>query len=408
MKVAFDHRRGGLPQAPGGGAGTCRRTCTPSPPTVRHGTTAITAVTAQNSTTGVSAWATDRPGARRGPGRRGRLGRAGRGGEDRHAGDRGGRARRCCPGDHARRARTASWSDPVMVARSGDRLVDGSAQRAYVGRALPLAALPHPQRRGRPRPSFGRPVRDTGVRHAPRRAGPPTGWDRPPRSVKGGGVAEGEEVVDVLFDGKVAVELRAPRVDTRNAPRNGLDPLRRAGGGRAWRSATPLPEAAPRRQGLPPPRRCAPRTPWDGGGAASAAPPRSPCAPGSAALAGYGLAASRSSSPLAVSSAPGQPLPRRVLFLHREEHERERGRARGPPRAATARSTPTSPLAAEWHMLAEDGHREGLNFSWEELLAYGFSVDPAECGRRVRGRPRRPRRTARWGPRCGTAARRPR
>jgi hypothetical protein len=30
-------------------------------------------------------------------------------------------------------------------------------------------------------------------------------------------------------------------------------------------------------------------------------------------------------------------------------------------------------------MLAEDGHREGLNFI-EKLLAYGFSVDPAESG----------------------------
>ena len=37
------------------------------------------------------------------------------------------------------------------------------------------------------------------------------------------------------------------------------------------------------------------------------------------------------------------------------------------------------PLGAEWHMLAEDGHREGLNFI-EKLLAYGFSVDPAATG----------------------------
>ena len=40
---------------------------------------------------------------------------------------------------------------------------------------------------------------------------------------------------------------------------------------------------------------------------------------------------------------------------------------------------PDDPLEAEWHMLAEDGHREGLNFI-EKLLAYGFSVDPAEAG----------------------------
>lgn len=37
------------------------------------------------------------------------------------------------------------------------------------------------------------------------------------------------------------------------------------------------------------------------------------------------------------------------------------------------------PLVAEWHMLAEDGHREGLNFV-EKLFAYGFSVDPVPGG----------------------------
>jgi hypothetical protein len=37
------------------------------------------------------------------------------------------------------------------------------------------------------------------------------------------------------------------------------------------------------------------------------------------------------------------------------------------------------PLSVEWHMLAEDGHREGLNFI-EKLMAYGFSVDAAESG----------------------------
>jgi hypothetical protein len=40
---------------------------------------------------------------------------------------------------------------------------------------------------------------------------------------------------------------------------------------------------------------------------------------------------------------------------------------------------PEDPIEADWHMLAEDGHREGLNFI-ERLLAYGFSVDPAETG----------------------------
>jgi len=40
---------------------------------------------------------------------------------------------------------------------------------------------------------------------------------------------------------------------------------------------------------------------------------------------------------------------------------------------------PDDPLKAEWQMLAEDGHREGLNFL-ENLVAYGFSVDEAPGG----------------------------
>lgn len=48
-------------------------------------------------------------------------------------------------------------------------------------------------------------------------------------------------------------------------------------------------------------------------------------------------------------------------------------------RGADGTLDPDGPLRAEWHMLAEDGHREGLNFI-EKLLAYGFSVDPAPGG----------------------------
>ncbi len=48
-------------------------------------------------------------------------------------------------------------------------------------------------------------------------------------------------------------------------------------------------------------------------------------------------------------------------------------------RGADGALDPDEPLAAEWHMLAEDGHREGLNFI-EKLLAYGFSTDPAPSG----------------------------
>ncbi len=48
-------------------------------------------------------------------------------------------------------------------------------------------------------------------------------------------------------------------------------------------------------------------------------------------------------------------------------------------RDANGALDPDEPVEAEWQMLAEDGHREGLNFI-EKLLAYGFSVDPAPSG----------------------------
>jgi hypothetical protein len=46
---------------------------------------------------------------------------------------------------------------------------------------------------------------------------------------------------------------------------------------------------------------------------------------------------------------------------------------------ADGKLDPEDPIEADWHMLAEDGHREGLNFI-EKLMAYGFSVDPGESG----------------------------
>jgi len=40
---------------------------------------------------------------------------------------------------------------------------------------------------------------------------------------------------------------------------------------------------------------------------------------------------------------------------------------------------PEEPIEAYWLMLAEDGHREGMNFI-EKMMAYGFSAEPAEAG----------------------------
>ena len=173
-----------------------------------HGTTAITAVTAQNST-GVRAWAvvepslveaqvdavaSDMPVA---AAKTGMLGTA--------------------PVVEAvvralRRHRIAPLVvDPVMVARSGDRLVDASAQRAYVELLLPLATLLTPNLL-EAEALLGRPVRDLeSMRRAARdlqALGPGAVL------VKGGGLAAGAEAVDVLFDGREAHDLSSPRIDT--------------------------------------------------------------------------------------------------------------------------------------------------------------------------------------------------
>ncbi|HYG67768.1 MAG TPA: bifunctional hydroxymethylpyrimidine kinase/phosphomethylpyrimidine kinase, partial [Anaeromyxobacteraceae bacterium] len=102
--------------------------------------------------------------------------------------------------------------DPVMVAKSGDRLLDAEAERAYVTRLLPLAALVTPNLR-EAEALLGRPVRDlAGMRDAARAL-----HALGPRAVLvKGGALPGAEAIDVLFDGHDTVELPVPRVDTRN------------------------------------------------------------------------------------------------------------------------------------------------------------------------------------------------
>jgi hypothetical protein len=48
--------------------------------------------------------------------------------------------------------------------------------------------------------------------------------------------------------------------------------------------------------------------------------------------------------------------------------------------AAPGTLDPEEPVEAYWLMLAEDGHREGMNLI-EKMLAYGFSAEPAEEGK---------------------------
>ena len=98
--------------------------------------------------------------------------------------------------------------DPVMVAKSGDRLLDADALEALTRDLLPLAALVTPNL---PEAEVltGMPVRTLEEqREAARRI---VGLGARAVVVKGGH-AESAEIVDVLFDGQTFTEFRAERV----------------------------------------------------------------------------------------------------------------------------------------------------------------------------------------------------
>jgi hydroxymethylpyrimidine/phosphomethylpyrimidine kinase len=101
--------------------------------------------------------------------------------------------------------------DPVMVAKSGDRLVDDAAERAYVERLLPRATLLTPNLH-EAAALLRRPVRDVDAMRAAARDLRTLGARAV--LVKGGALAG--EPVDVFFDGTRLVELRGERVDTPN------------------------------------------------------------------------------------------------------------------------------------------------------------------------------------------------
>jgi hypothetical protein len=79
----------------------------------------------------------------------------------------------------------------------------------------------------------------------------------------------------------------------------------------------------------------------------------------------------------AALAAPGsEPCPAELFRIGRSTNANEVVYA---AQVVNGALDPDDPITAEWHMLAEDGHREGLNFL-EKLIAYGFSVDPDEGG----------------------------
>ncbi len=101
--------------------------------------------------------------------------------------------------------------DPVMVAKSGDRLLDAAAERAYVERLFPRAALVTPNL-FEAEALLGRPVRDLEAMRTAARDLRALGAAAV--LVKGGALAG--EPVDVLFDGDRVVDLPGPRVETAN------------------------------------------------------------------------------------------------------------------------------------------------------------------------------------------------
>ena len=101
--------------------------------------------------------------------------------------------------------------DPVMVAKSGDRLLDGHAETAYRERLLPLATVVTPNL-PEAEALLGRPVRTLPEMREAARALRAMG---PRAVVVKGGHLEGD-AVDVFWDGERMEDLSAPRIATKN------------------------------------------------------------------------------------------------------------------------------------------------------------------------------------------------
>ena len=101
--------------------------------------------------------------------------------------------------------------DPVMVAKSGDRLLDSTGEAAYRERLFPLAEVVTPNL-AEAEALLGRPVRTVEAMAQAARDLQALG----PRTVLvKGGHLEGDPV-DVFFDGQRTEELRTRRIATRN------------------------------------------------------------------------------------------------------------------------------------------------------------------------------------------------
>jgi hydroxymethylpyrimidine/phosphomethylpyrimidine kinase len=103
--------------------------------------------------------------------------------------------------------------DPVMVAKSGDPLLREDARHVLIERLLPLATVVTPNLHEAEVLAGIKIATTEGMREAAQRVhamGPD--WV----VVKGGHLADSDEAVDLLYDGKEFREYRSPRVETRN------------------------------------------------------------------------------------------------------------------------------------------------------------------------------------------------
>ncbi len=106
--------------------------------------------------------------------------------------------------------------DPVMVAKSGDALLADVAVDALVSELLPLASLltPNLPEASRLLDALGAPVElgdEASRREAAKRLA-----ERGPAVLIKGGHGEGEEVIDLLFDGVSFHRFARPRIDSRS------------------------------------------------------------------------------------------------------------------------------------------------------------------------------------------------
>ena len=102
--------------------------------------------------------------------------------------------------------------DPVMVATSGDRLLDEDAQQTIVKHLLPLAAVVTPNLDEAAILISG-PVEDL---EGMRRAAEILVEQGARAALVKGGHLQAEELVDVLYDGSEFYEWRRPKLDTRS------------------------------------------------------------------------------------------------------------------------------------------------------------------------------------------------